>query len=297
MRKVLVPLRNLALLAGLAVTACTDVPIDDERSDRRLFPARGVIRGTVTYVGPRPCSRDGHIVGSAIVLVFDRRNPPPPAGIATSALNFVAVPGDVLFSNEPRSLAHELTCPPEQPPVTVSAPFTISPLEGGSYILASFYDRRGRFRPTFGFRNLPEAGDIGGGYVDLEDARKNAGNPAHPPRYLPVDVGTPVVAAETGEITDYRIGENGHVVDNVPVTLGSVVPFTRPTFHPEGAEDVGVAVTSDANPTGNPLAVPILAMTEDARILAPPTTPTPETLAAYQASFRSLKLVWGVAAD
>ena len=32
------------------------------------------------YQGPRPCSANGHIVGNAIVLVFDRRNPPPPSG-------------------------------------------------------------------------------------------------------------------------------------------------------------------------------------------------------------------------
>jgi hypothetical protein len=88
----------LALIL-FAVAACTDVPIDDQRNDRRLFPPQGVIRGSVTYVGPRPCSREGHIVGSAIVLVFDRRNPPPPSGLAPSAVNFVALPGDVLFAN------------------------------------------------------------------------------------------------------------------------------------------------------------------------------------------------------
>src|SRR6187401_96963 len=111
-----------ALLILLAIAACKDVPVDDERNDNRLFPARGVIRGTVTYIGPRPCSRDGHIVGNAVVLVFDRRNPPPPAGIATSAVNFVAVPGDVLFANEPRSNGPELFCP-TRPNVTASAPF------------------------------------------------------------------------------------------------------------------------------------------------------------------------------
>ena len=67
-----------SLIALAATVACTDVPVDDERNDARLFPAQGVIRGSVTYVGPRPCSRNGHIVGNAVVLVFDRRNPPPP---------------------------------------------------------------------------------------------------------------------------------------------------------------------------------------------------------------------------
>src|SRR5690349_9685643 len=105
----------LMLLVVTTMVACKDVPIDDERQDARLFPARGVIRGTVTYIGPRPCSRDGHIVGNATVLVFDRRNPPPPVGIATSAVNFVSVPGDLLFVNEPRSIGPTLFCPPAQP--------------------------------------------------------------------------------------------------------------------------------------------------------------------------------------
>jgi hypothetical protein len=44
------------LVLAMFAAACGDVPIDDQRNDKRLFPARGVIRGTVTYVGPRPCS-------------------------------------------------------------------------------------------------------------------------------------------------------------------------------------------------------------------------------------------------
>lgn len=283
----------LALAAVLV--ACKDVTVDDERNDKRLFPARGVIRGTVTYVGPRPCSRNGHIVGNAVILVSDRRNPPPPAGIATSAVNFVSVTGDVLFANEPRSVSKELFCPPTSPTITASAPFALAPLEGGSYQISAFYDRRGRFWPTFKFRNLPEAGDYGGGYVDLDDARANAGNPNYLPKYLPVDVGTPQGQVAPGEIPDFVIGPNGYVADNIPVTIGALVPFTRPYFHPENAEKVDDPRTSDANPTGDPLAVPVVAMTQDARILAPPTNPTPQTLTAYQESFRQLKLVWGMA--
>jgi hypothetical protein len=288
-----------AVLVTLALAACTDVPVDDERNDKRLFAPRGVIRGTVTYVGPRPCSRDGHIVGNAVLLVFDRRNPPPPAGIATGAVNFVAVPGDVLFTNEPRSTSKELYCPPSPTNVTVSAPFAIAPLDAGSYQISSFYDRRGRFWPTFKFRNLPEAGDIGGGYVDLEDARKNAADPSYQPVYLPIPVGREQPGTAAGEIPDYVMDQNGFVADNVPVTIGSVIPFTRPYFHPIDAEGLGAEIvkdakTSGANPTGDPLAVPIIAMTEDAKILAAPASPTAQTLTAYQQSFRSLKLLWGV---
>lgn len=283
------------LLATLFVSgsACTDVPIDDERRDARLAPARGVIRGTVTYVGPRPCSRDGHIVGNAIVLVFDRRNPPPPQGIASSAVNFVAVPGDRLFANEPRSVSKELVCPPDDTTITVSVPFAIAPLDGGSYMVQAFYDRRGRFLPTFKFRNQPEAGDIAGGYVDLEDARKNASNPSYQPIFLPVDVGVRQASASDNNPV-FTIGADGYVADNVPVTIGTKVPFARPYFYPEGADQIGGRENSDANITGDPFAVPIVAMTQDAHILAPPSAPTPETLDAYQSSFRSLKLVWGV---
>ena len=290
------------IVVAAGATACGDVPVDDGRNDQRLFPARGVIRGTVTYVGPRPCSRGGHIVGNANVLVFNRRNPPPPAGIATAAQNFVSVPGDVLFANEPRSIGPTLYCPPSSPSITASAPFTIAPLEGASYQLSAFYDRRGRFWPTFKFRNLPEAGDVAGGYVDLEDAAKNAANPSYQPVFLPVDVGTPQPNRDQ-TIPDFAIDQNGYVADNVPVTIGSIVPFTRPYFNPrnaetgEGAETIGDAMTSPANPTGDPFAVPILAMTQDAQLLAPPSAPTAVTLTAYQKSFVALKLAWGVASS
>ena len=278
----------------LAVAACTDVPIDDERNDKRLFPAAGVIRGTVTYFGPRPCSQDGHIVGNAIVLVFHKENPPPPQGLATSPVNFVAVPGDVLFANEPRTTAKEISCPPEDP-LEASAPFAVAPLEGGQYIVAAFYDRRGRFWPTLKFRNLPEAGDLTGGYIDIADAQKNVANPVYQPIFCTVDVGT-----------DSLIADRGFVADDVPVTIGRRVPFTRPYFHPqaldqqtgaekESAEEIKEPATSPANPTGDPFAVPIVAVQQDVHVLAPPAKPTPETLTAYQLSFPNVRLVWGVA--
>ncbi|MBX3201610.1 MAG: hypothetical protein KF894_25970 [Labilithrix sp.] len=300
-------LRRLLLLLTLltlAVTACGDVPIDDQRNDQRLFPPRGVIRGTVTYVGPPPCSRAGHIVGNAVVLVFDRRNPPPPNGLATGAVNFVAVPGDVLFANQPRTVADELFCPPATTNIEASAPFAVAPVEPGSYVVSAFYDRRGRFWPTFKFRNLPEAGDLVGGYIDVEDARLNAGNLAYQPIYRPVDVGIRQ-PGPADEIPNFTMGPNGYVADNIPVSIGRVVPFTRPYFHPRhidpvtktetSAEEIGEPLRSPANTVADPLAVPILAMTQDVHVLAPPSSPTPQTLAAYQEGFQSLKLVWGVA--
>lgn len=266
-----------------------DVPVDDGRKDRRLAPVRGGIRGTITYVGPRPCSKDGHVVGSAVIMVFDRRNPPPPSGVATSAVNFVAISGDRLFANVPRSVDATLYCPPDTETITASAPFTIAPLDPASYVVKAFYDRRGHFLPTFGFRNQPLAGDVSGGVVD----------PTNPvigslPNFLPVDVGTPV-PGDKDPIPAYQIGPNGFVADNVAVTIGSSMPFTRPYFHPDGAERAVDRVATDANPTGDPLGVPVVTMTQDASVLAFPANPTATSIAAYQASFASVRLNWGVA--
>lgn len=296
---------RFGLLALASVAGCTDVPIDDQWSDSRLFPPRGVIRGTITYVGPRPCSKNGHIVGNAVVLVFDRRNPPPPEGLATAPVNFVAVPGDVLFANEPRSVQDELYCPPGDATIEASAPFTVAPVEAGSYVISAFYDRRGRFWPTFKFRNQPEAGDIAGGFIDVEDARRNAGDLAYQPIYRPVDVGIPR-PADPGEIPEFVMNESGYVADNVPVSIARVVPFTRPYFHPrrvnsatgqeeDSPDEIGEGVGSPGNEVADPLAVPILTIPQDVQVLSPPADPSAEALAAYQRGFPSLKLVWGVA--
>lgn len=283
----------LLVLGAFAAKGCDPVPIDDSRNDKRLFSARGVVRGTVTYTGPRPCSRSGHIAGSAIILVFDRKNPPPPQGFATQPVNFVAVPGDVLFANEPRSNADSLYCPDDDT-VTVSAPFTVAPLDGGEYVISAFYDRAGRFLPTFEFRNLPEAGDLGGGFVDVNDYAKNASNPNYAPIYLPVVVGVPT-RASSGEVSYEVPAQTGFVADNVPVAIGTPIKSTRPYFYPEGAENDVDPASTPANPRGDARWVPVVVMTQDHHVLAPPKTPTPQTVGAFQQSFKSLKLDWGVA--
>ncbi|MBL8612573.1 MAG: hypothetical protein JNL38_34855 [Myxococcales bacterium] len=283
---------SAVLLGAFVAKGCDPVPIDDERNDRRLFAARGVIRGTVTYSGPRPCSRGGHITGSAIVLVFDKKNPPPPTGFASQPVNFVAVPGDVLFANEPRSTGDALFCP-DNDTVTASAPFTVAPLDGGEYVIAAFYDRAGRFLPTFEFRNLPEAGDIGGGFIDLTDYAKNATNPNYTPVFLPVAVGVPQQSA-AGEVTYVVPSQTGYVADNVPVNIGAPIRLTRPYFYPEGAEADAQPASTPANPRGDARYVPTLVMTQDHHVLALPKAVNPQTIAAYQQSFKAAKLVWGV---
>jgi len=56
------------VLAGVAA-ACGSVP--DETApppDGREIAPTGVLRGTVVYSGPHPCSSNGHVVGAAIVI-------------------------------------------------------------------------------------------------------------------------------------------------------------------------------------------------------------------------------------
>ena len=191
MNRSLVPLA----LFVTAVAGCGNVPDDP---GARIFAAAGVIRGTVLYQGPRPCSLNGHIVGNAILYVFDRRNPPPPNGLSNFPANFGVVTGDTLFANEPRwtGAGPEPYCPQKYgftETITVSAAFAVSPMSAGSYEIQGFFDYTGDFLPTFKFRQLPEQSDVGGGDVDTADALKpiNAGNPNYQPHFLPVDVGIP----------------------------------------------------------------------------------------------------------
>jgi hypothetical protein len=207
------------------------------------------------------------------LLVFDRRNPPPPAGLASTAVNFTVVPGDVLFANEPRYTGPELSCAGGQ--VNASASFTIAPLDAGSYQIVAFYDLEGEFRPTFKIRNLPRQGDVGGGYIDAADALAHLGDPNYQPIYLPVDVGAGGVMPPAG-----------FVRDNVPVTIGAVLPLARPYFYPDGAD----------KPQGDSHDAPVVRMTQDHHLKAPPSLRTEDFVNAYQASFVQLRLNHGVPA-
>lgn len=290
-KTLLIPLTLLVL--PNAFGGCDPVPVDDQRLDKRLFLPRGVIRGSVTYSGPRPCSQNGHIVGSAVVLVFAANNPPPPEGLANTAVNFTIVPGDLLFPNEVRNSGPDLFCPSDTTSTTVSAPYIVSPVDAGVYVIGSFFDRSGRFLPTFKFRNLPEQGDLGGGYVDLTDAQKNATNPSYSPKYIPITVGYPAPTPSGG--TALTIPDEGYVADNVPVTIGLPLSYPRPYFYPDGANLPGGNTITPANPAGDPAFTPVFTMTQDHAVLAPPTDPTNlAAINALQASFTSALLHWGV---
>jgi hypothetical protein len=304
----------------LTAGGCGAVPNDP---GARIFPPQGVIRGTVVYRGPRPCSRSGHIVGNAIILVFDRRSPPPPKGLANTAVNFADVTGDALFADEPRYTGSEAYCPMSagfREVITASAPFEMSPLRGGSYEIRGFFDYTGNFLPEFAIRNLPERGDVGGGDIDSADALKpmNAGNPNYEPQFLPVAVGVPRSNAATTDpsaIPDYVIPDTGFVADNVTVTLGSSLAATRPYFYAQGARvafDPGVptslaqsvAQSSDRPATdsngiesaaeSDPNAMPVLTIPQDVAVLAPPINVSPANAYYFESKFPHLRLQWGV---
>lgn len=328
-------LSRLAPLAPLALfttaVACGSVPDDP---GARLFPPGGIIRGTVLYQGPRPCSSNGHIVGNAILLVFDRRNPPPPTGLANTAVNFADVTGDRLFANEPRYTGSDTYCPADHgftETITVSAPFEIGSVTAGSYMLESFFDYTGNFLPTFKFRNLPEKGDVAGGYLDTADALKpnNAGNPNYSPKFLPIDIGTPQplpsfdpsVPPPPDPIPNYTMPSSGFVADNITVSIGQVLPIARPYFYPQGAtasvdSNDNLTVTPGASsdgPATKPVAgaledpndpdaanyEPILTIPQDIQVLAGPKPTMDPTLAPkeanlFESSLPHLKLVGGL---
>jgi hypothetical protein len=260
----LVPLALLpAVIAGLQ--ACGTVPNDTIPGNE--FPPAGVIQGTVFYSGPPPCTQNGQIVGNAVILVFDRRNPPPPAGLANTAVNFGVVSGDVLFGNIPRNPGPNLDCPAaDAAPIVASATYAISPMNAGSYVLQGFYDHTGDFLATFKFRNLPEATDIGGGYIDVNDPNvlvptntqpplpvgakaqdggvytppvalePKSASASYAPIFLPVDIGTAGATSPLSlrDVPDFTMPPNGYVASNVTVSIGSSLGLARPYFYPEG---------------------------------------------------------------
>ena len=306
--------RSILLLLIVAV-GCGGVPDDP---GARIFPPKGVIRGTVSYRGPHPCSRAGHIVGNAIILVFDRRSPPPPTGFASEAVNFADVTGDALFGNEPRYTGSDLYCPVESgitDTISASAPFVVAPIDGGSYELHAFFDYTGNFLPEFTIRDLPEQGDIGGGDVDTVDALEpvNAGNPNYLPDFLPIDVGVPQLPSAS-TIPDFVIPDEGFVADNVSVTIGAPLASTRPYFYAQGVQtsfDLGAMTLastigqSSSEPAGgtvgiggatetDPNSLPILTIPQDIGVLAPPLNVSQSSSYYFESQFPHIRLAWGV---
>jgi hypothetical protein len=295
-------------LAGLAA-ACGSPPSETQPPPfgREVAPA-GVLRGTVLYSGPHPCSANGHILGAAIIYVFERNNPPPPKGLATTPVNLGVVTGDVLFPTEPRNTGPSTYCPNKNgitETITSSAGLAISPVPGGEYIVQAFYDYTGDYLPNFSFSNLPEMGDIGGGVIDTVDALKpiNAGNPNYQPVFLPVDVGIPqplpvsdasadgaTDGATEGGIPNFTLPNQGYIADNLTITVGAQLTLTRPYFWAGGmkvsldgnnalvtteSQHSDVAATSLSNIPGatnqTPDGAPILTIPQDLTVFSAAT--------------------------
>jgi hypothetical protein len=312
----------VGLVSGAcAAQGCTGTPpVDDTRVDNRDVPFAGIIEGTVNYQGPAPCSLNGHIVGDMIVLVFTTSNPPPPNGFAATAANFAVVQGDTLFYDTPRNPGSTLYCPRDEgyaAPVTASAPFIVSPMQPGQYIIQAFYDYYGDFRPNIDIRELPLLGDISGGAIDIIDAfapdpatggtTQKYQNPNYQPIFIPIGVGIPDDPnPPPGVIPNYTFPpDNGFLASNITVTVGLPNALTRPYAWMQGVDpatntplDDGsdqIAASMSNASQDNPYYYPVISMPQDIQVDALPVPTLPQFIDAQQTTFAAVRLNWGVA--
>ncbi len=272
----------LGSLAAFATTVACVVP-----PSLNVIPPVGIVKGTVLYSGPPPCTEAGHVVGNANLLLFDTRLLPPPDGLGTRSSRLALVQGDVLFHDLMSTLYFEPSgakyCPPAGVAnVTVSGVFELGPVDPGAYQMRAFYDYDGDFHPSFKFSNLPTLGDVAGGAISNATAVLAGAKPA----YSVLTIGEPTKAdvstdAELAKrcaswaLTDgrrYCVRPEGQVLENVSVALALPLPTQRPFFHvaqlqappltPDGTPPAPVAnpnkitLASDFHvPNANPLFV------------------------------------------
>jgi hypothetical protein len=205
--------------AGSLLVSCGELPND------AALPPAGVISGTLTYTGPKPCTENGRVVGSANLLLFDVRNLPPPDGLATRSVRIAVIPGSALFADIAPSLTYNaddsLWCPSANERVTVSAPFTFAAVGGGRYQVRGFYDLVGDFNPAFKITTASAKGNISGGALLNATEAAAGANPV----FAEVTVG-----AEQAD-GSFLVPETGVHLRNVAVTFGKPMAFERPYFH------------------------------------------------------------------
>ena len=246
-RSLQAPLFLLTALIMAGTAACDqNLPVDDPNDNPGINPPVGVMRGTASYVGPGPCFYNGHVQGAFVLLVFDYNNPPPPEGLATTAVNLATIPGDALFQSLPRPTDPALGgpsddvkkrvayCPPlDSEKVHASADWTVTEMAAGRYQVRAFYSRQNKFNPLFDFANLPVAGDeIGGAVVDPTAANLT---------FVEIDVGVPD-PANPGKL---RIPDTGFIASGVPVFAGTPLVTNRPYFYVDYAGSVGFLGNAD----------------------------------------------------
>ena len=190
------------------------------------------------------------------------------------------MPGDVLFTNEPRSIEQGALLSAEPRRTSrrrrrsrsrrSTAARTRSP---PSTIVAGASGRRSSSAIC------PRRATSAAASSTSRTRGKNAANPNYQPVYLPVDVGTEQPgAASRARSPTTRSTRTGSSPTTSPSPSDRSSRSRGRTSTPidaegVGAEVVGAAKTSGANPAGDPLAVPIIAMTQDAKILAAPDEP------------------------
>ncbi|MBI5515381.1 MAG: hypothetical protein HY909_16500 [Deltaproteobacteria bacterium] len=216
-------------LTLLVCVGCTGAPLD--RNADGGYPNHnnptGTLEGTLVYQGPAPpVDVRGRPTGRVVLLLFRADEPPPPRGLATTAVSLQALPASQLFAS---------ATPLPDGTVRASAPFIFPGIERpDEYQLRAFYSAREEtqadgtnnryptgFQPLFTIRNQPVRGDVGGGAV-LDPTARDA-------RFLRIPLGTPTRTAE-GSLR-YRFPEGGSVTRGVTVFLGTPFPTDRPVFH------------------------------------------------------------------
>ena len=128
---------------------CLHVVACDTPSVNEFAPHTGLIRGTLVY--PAGTAR-----GNVIISLFEEDKLPPPQGTFGPA-NFVVVKESELFGDSDPEFVSDF-----------SAPFTIPSVPAGRYQIRAFLDADGDFNPIYDLVNQPTAGDVGGGFVDIE---------------------------------------------------------------------------------------------------------------------------------
>ncbi|APR85541.1 Hypothetical protein A7982_10890 [Minicystis rosea] len=220
----LLPLPIVALALVSAFGGCAEPPVF--LPPGQAGSPAGVLSGTVTYSGPLPCTRDGRIVGAAVLEVFDTRFLPPPEGLGTTAQSLAVVPGSQLFAGVAGRLTFnengELWCPDETAKhVNVSASWTAAPLVGALYEVRGFYDYDENFDPVISIFKFPTKGDIAGGAI--ENAAEVLQGAA--PAYRRIGLGI-----EQPDGT-FQIPEEGSNIGGITVTLGLPLPLQPPIFN------------------------------------------------------------------
>ncbi len=226
------PSRALALVAIAAGAFSCEDPAHFLPAGQAGGP-KGVLEGTVTYAGPLPCTENQHVLGAAVMLIFDVRLLPPPEGLGTTAASLTATSGDKLFASVKSRLTFNADgsrwCPAKsEAPVTVSGSWAAAPLEGATYQVRGFYDYDGNFDPSFSISRLPTKGDIGGGAID-NAAEVLVGKA---PVYRRVALGE---LASDG--TTRFIPETGAHIGGIAVTLALPLPLDTPVFYTKDVLD------------------------------------------------------------